>query len=58
MGSPTYGVVDLEELAGPLRFWDFVNFAFKGSRLARLTLVILSIVTNMATCERLFSELA
>ncbi len=38
--------------------WDFVKFAFKGLRLARLALVILSIVTNIATCERLFSELA
>ncbi len=57
-GSPAYGVVDLEELAGPLRFWDFVKFAFKGLRLVRLALVILSIVTNTTTCERLFSELA
>jgi hypothetical protein len=58
MGSPAYGVADPEELAGPLRLWDFVKFAFKGSRLARLALVILSIVTNTATYERLFSELA
>ncbi len=57
-GSPAYGVVDPEELAGPLRLWDFVKFAFKGSRLARLALVILSIVTNTVTYERLFSELA
>jgi hypothetical protein len=57
-GSPAYGVADPEELAGPLRFWDFVKFAFKGSRLACLALVILSIVTNTATCERLFFELA
>jgi hypothetical protein len=57
-GSPAYGVADPEELAGPLRFWDFVKFAFKGSCLARLALIILSIVTNMATCERLFSKLA
>jgi hypothetical protein len=57
--SPAYGVADLEELAGPFRLWDFVKFAFKGSRLARLALVLLSIVTNTAaTCERLFSELA
>ncbi|CAK9877888.1 unnamed protein product [Sphagnum jensenii] len=57
MGSPAYGVVDSEELAGPFRFWDFVKFAFKGLRLARLALFILSIVTNTATCERLSSEL-
>jgi hypothetical protein len=57
-GSPAYGVTDPEELAGPPCFWDFVKFAFKGSHLARLALVILSIVTNTATCERLFSELA
>ncbi|CAK9856433.1 unnamed protein product [Sphagnum jensenii] len=57
-GSPAYGVANSEELAGPLRFWDFVKFAFKGSCLARLALIILSIVTNTATCERLFSELA
>ncbi|CAK9879445.1 unnamed protein product [Sphagnum jensenii] len=57
-GSPAYGVANPEELAGPLRLWDFVKFAFKGSRLARLALVILSIVTNMTTCERLLSELA
>jgi hypothetical protein len=56
-GSPAYGVADPEELAGPFRFWDFVKFAFKGSRLARLAMVILSVVTNTATCERLFSEL-
>jgi hypothetical protein len=56
-GSPAYGVADPEELAGPLHFWDFIKFAFKGSHLARLALVILSIVTNTATCERLFSEL-
>jgi hypothetical protein len=31
---------------------------FKGSRLACLALVILSIVTNTATCDRLFSKLA
>jgi hypothetical protein len=37
--------------------WDFVKFAFKGSRLARLALVILSIVTNTATYEHLFFEL-
>ncbi len=43
---------------GPLRFWDFAKFAFKGSRLARLALVILSIIINTATCECLFSELA
>ncbi len=57
MGSPAYGIANPEELTGPLRFWDFVKFAFKGSRLARLVLVILSIVTNTTTCERLFSEL-
>ncbi len=57
-GSSAYGVADLEELAGPLHFWDFVKFAFKDSRLARLALIILSIVTNTTTCERLFSELA
>ncbi len=57
MGSPAYGVADPEELAGPLRLWDFVKFAFKGQHLARLALVILSIITNMATCERLFFEL-
>ncbi len=34
-GSPAYGVADPKELVGPLRFWDFVKFAFKGSRLAR-----------------------
>ncbi len=56
--SPAYGIVDSKELAGPFRFWDFVKFAFKGLRLARLALVILSIVTKMATCESLFSELA
>ncbi len=56
MGSPAYGVVDPEELAGPLRFWDFTKFAFKGSRLARLALVILSIVTNTVTYEHLFSK--
>ncbi len=56
MGSPAYGVADPEDLAGPLRLWDFVKFAFKGSRLARLALVILSIVTNTATYECLFSE--
>jgi len=57
-GSSAYGVADPEELAGPFRFWDFIKFTFKGSRLARLALVILSIVTNTATCECLFSELA
>ncbi len=57
-GSPAYGVANPEELAGPLRFWDLVKFAFKGLRLARVAMVILSIVTNTATCERLFSELA
>ncbi len=56
-GSPAYGVADPEELVGPLHFWDFIKFTFKGSRLARLALVILSIVTNTATYERLFSEL-
>jgi hypothetical protein len=53
-GSPTYGVANPEELVGPLRLWDFVKFTFKGSRLARLALVILSIVTNTATCEHSF----
>ncbi len=57
-GSLAYGVANPEELAGPLCLWDFVKFAFKGSRLALLALVILSIFTNMATCERLFFELA
>ncbi|CAK9869002.1 unnamed protein product [Sphagnum jensenii] len=57
MGSPAYGVANPEELASPFRFWDFVKFTFKGSCLARLALVILSIITNMATCEHLFSEL-
>ncbi len=56
--SPAYGVADPEELVGPLHFWDFVKFAFKGSHLARLALVILSIVTNTVICERLFFELA
>jgi hypothetical protein len=56
-GSPAY-VADPEELVGPLRFWDFVKFALKGSRLARLALVILSIITNTVTCEHLFSKLA
>jgi len=54
MGLPAYGVANPEELAGPFRLWDFIKFAFKGSRLAhlaRLALVILSIVTNTATCE-------
>ncbi|CAM6070916.1 unnamed protein product [Sphagnum tenellum] len=58
MSSPAYGVANLEELASPLHFWDFVKFAFKGSHLAHLALVILSIVTNTATCEQLFSKLA
>jgi len=56
-GSPAYGVAGLEELAGPLHLWDFIKFVFKGSHLARLALVILSIITNMTTCEHLFSEL-
>jgi len=57
-GSPAYGVADSEELVSPFCFWDFIKFAFKGSCLARLALVILSIITNTVTCERLFSELA
>jgi hypothetical protein len=56
-GSPAHGVTNAEELVGPLHFWDFVKFAFNGLRLACVALVILSIVTNTATCERLFSEL-
>ncbi|CAM6071397.1 unnamed protein product [Sphagnum tenellum] len=58
MGSLAYGVANPEELASPLQFWDFVKFAFKGSCLARLALVTLSIITNTTTYERLFSELA
>ncbi len=57
-GSPAYGVADSQELIDPLRLWDFVKFTFKGSHLVRLALVILSIVTNMATYEHLFSEIA
>jgi hypothetical protein len=57
-GSPAYGIADPKELVGPLCFWDFVKFAFKGSRLARLALVILSIIINTTTYEHLFSELA
>ncbi len=57
-GTHAYGVDKSSEFPTALDFWDFVKLAFKGSRLAPLALIILCVVINTATCERLFSELS
>ncbi|KAI9824028.1 MAG: hypothetical protein M1826_007561 [Phylliscum demangeonii] len=43
---------------GQLRMENYVKVAFKGSRLAQLAIIILSVVINTATCKRLFSEMS
>lgn len=57
-GSSVYGVEDPKEFSTAVRFWEYVNKGYKGTRLAPLALVILVVVINTATCKRLFSEFA
>lgn len=57
-----YNNIKPSEFQGPsaaIDFWKFIVTATKGNaRLGKLALIILSVVINTATCERLFSELA